>query len=310
MNDIINQANALGFRGIYLLKPAPYPFFLKRRAEGSLHKNSDHLSADPTKDYPWANAVLLLLYPYKPYVKEYRVSGYYPASNRSYHAVSTLIRYFSERSIRAERAALPIRETLLRHGIGIACKNGLTAVMPFGTRFVAQMLALDIPKELMEYRIDTMSDQYKTCPESCNLCQKICPTQAISDKGMDFSKCIRADMEDGPMQQLTMERMPALLGCELCQYACPLNSKIETEMEFPTAFALEQLLAGNTKAAYDLIGKNMRSGKRLEQHALIMAANLGRTDLLPMVESHIVDSRIGIAQAAEYAISVLHKRTE
>jgi len=112
------------------------------------------------------------------------------------------------------------------------------------------------------------------------------------------------------MQQLTMERMPALLGCELCQYACPLNSKIETEMEFPTAFALEQLLAGNTKAAYDLIGKNMRSGRRLEQHALIMAANLGRTDLLSLAESYLDDTRTGIAQAAEYAISVLHKRTE
>jgi len=195
MIDLQTHANMLGFRGIYLLKPEPYVHFQIRRKEGTLHENSRHVSDDPTRDYPWANSVLVLLYPYQPYPKTVAVSGYYPASNRSYHAAGILINRLRDRGIRAERAALPVRETLLRHGIGIACKNGLTAVMPFGTRFIVQILVLSAPSEMLLYRIDTQVKEYKSCSEHCDHCASACPAGAVSKNGMCFTDCIRADMD-------------------------------------------------------------------------------------------------------------------
>jgi len=210
-----------------------------------------------------------------------------------------------------ERVHLPVRETLLRHGIGIACKNGLTAVQPFGTRFVAQMLGLHVPSEWLQHCMEPSYDVLpKVCSDSCDRCRSACPVGAISEHGMDCFVCVRADMNGQSMKKETMERMPSLLGCEICQFACPYNTDITVDYEVPDALSLENILQGNSKAAYDLIGKNMRSGGRLEQHALILCAHLKRYDLLSLVKTYLDDKRPQVAEAAEYAFSVLHNSKE
>lgn len=306
MNTIKNLANAEGFRGVYLLKPAPYQHYLERQSAGTLHENGAALCADPMEQYPWMNAMLLLLMPYQPYLPTAGVSGYYVASNHSYHARNNLISQLNALGIRSDRISVPIRETLLRHGIGIACKNGLTAVPPFGTRFIAQTIAVCVADSLLCERLEAFDRlEYDTCPSGCDRCIKACPSHAIQNDGMNYRFCVRADMEGGLMQPQTMEHMHALLGCEVCQSVCPLNWKIAFQSEVPDAFDLERLLLDEKKPALDLIGKNMNPGGRLLQHALIMSANTGRTDLLPLIEKHLSDSRPHIVQAAEYAFSVL-----
>ena len=88
------------------------------------------------------------------------------------------------------------------------------------------------------------------------------------------------------MPPWVMERMTTLLGCEMCQDACPLNHFIRprpmTEEE-KGAFALEKLIAGDLKPALALIGKNMKKGGKLTAQAAVLAANQNRADLLPLL---------------------------
>lgn len=305
MIDLSSLAKEAGFGRCWLFQPAPFSRYQSRQREGTLHPLGQNLNWNPKEAYPWANGLLLLLWPYKPLPRERQISGYYMASNAAYHGAGELIRLLEERGIQVQRADVPVRELALQHGVGQMLKNGLTCWGELGSRVAVQVLAVALP-EPVTYDPDGALPRINPLCKGCSLCRESCPTHAIGQEtGFCYQDCLRGRIEKEPMEEEIMARLPALFGCELCQYACPLNGGIgEDEKAYP-AFGLESLLRGETGPVLALVGKNLNKGGRPIAHACILAANNGRTDLLPLVTQHLADHRSQVQQAAQWAVKRL-----
>ena len=110
------------------------------------------------------------------------------------------------------------------------------------------------------------------------------------------------------MPKAVMEHIPGLLGCELCQYACPRNLPIDfrqpTEAE-SAALDIASILRGNTAPARDLVGKNMCGGGRLLAQAAVLAGKNNRTDLIEDVRALLDHPKQNVGSAAQWAIRKL-----
>lgn len=302
--DVHALSAEYGFAACYVFTTEPFVYYERRLQAGALHSAAMDLSIDVAKEHPWANAILALIYPYRPYADNIPVSGNYPASNASYHAAGRLIRSFAENGMRAERAEVPIRELLTRSGVGVPLKNGLTLLPGFGTRYSVQALLTALP----EPAFTPVQTPPETRCASCHACERICPSGAITDAGYDYTACARAYMGGDPMEDWVMDAMTCILGCELCQKICPYNFGIEPIQEMPDAFRLEEILLGNIKPVLEIVGKNLNKKGRVIQHACVIAAKQGRTDLIPLIERWQDDAREGVRVAASYALQKLHGR--
>ena len=298
-------AEKAGFRSAYLLPVPEYKDWTRRRQDGAFAPQADYLAGDAALAYPWANALLLLVWPYTPLKAEEGVSGYYLASNQSYHALNALQETLREQSVPNEKARVPLRFCANRRGIGSMLQNGLLAIEPYGTRFVLQGLML----QWAEPAFDGPFPKKELCLH-CGLCEMACPGQAVGKNGFAYERCLRTYMEGEPMPPWVMEKLPALLGCELCQSACPLNSgqasRSLTEQE-RAAFALERLLAGEQSEALALVGKNMKKSGKLLSQAAVLAAKEGRRELLPQMEALLPNAPEGLRESLLWAISLLKK---
>lgn len=299
--DLNGLSKEFGFAACFVFTTEPFVFYEQRLRNGALHHAATELTASVANDAPWANAILLLIYPYRPFRDEVPVSGNYPASNASYHAAGKLMRKLNELGIKTERAEVPVRELLTRNGAGIPLKNGLTYLAGFGTRYSAQAMFCALPEP--DYMPAQPLQEARCC--GCHACEHICPSSAISDEGYDFKACARAYMGGDPMEPWVMDAMTCILGCELCQKVCPYNHGIEPLEDVPDAFRLEEILSGNIKPVLQIVGKNLNKQGRVIQHACVIAAKQGRTDLIPMIERWLTDEREAVRVAAGYALEKL-----
>jgi epoxyqueuosine reductase QueG len=299
--DMQKIAQEHGFPQCFVFSVEPFCYYERRLQGGALHSAARELTIDIQAKEPWANALLALIYPYRPYTDDIPVSGNYPSSNASYHAARALIKKLKSLGIRAERAEVPVREMLLRGGVGSPLKNGLTYLPGFGTRYSVQTLLV----ELQEPEYTPVREPEPVRCAGCHACERICPSKAISDAGYDFRACARAYMGGDPMEDWVMDALGCILGCELCQRICPYNMGIEPIAEQPEAFRLEELLRGNVKPALEIVGKNLNKQGRMIQHACVVAAKQKRTDMIPLIEPLTSDPREGVRVAANYALKHL-----
>lgn len=299
--NIREMAKEFGFAEAFVFSTEPFTYFERRLEDGALHHSGTSLTADVHAVYSWANAILALILPYCPYPDSVPVSGNYPSSNKAYHASNKLIRALNEQGVQAKRAYIPVRELLIRNGVGVPLKNGLTYIPGYGTRYSVQTLLIDLP-EVSYTPVQTQEEPFCT---KCHACERVCPSGAISHNGYDYKTCARAYMGGEPMEDWVMDAMTSILGCELCQSICPYNREIEPVSDVPEVFALEKLLSGDVKPALEIVGTNLNKNGRLIQHACVMAAKLGRKDLLPLIEKLLEDQREGVRVAAAYAVKRL-----
>lgn len=292
-----------GFSACFVFTTEPFVHYEQRLRDGALHAAATGFSTDLSKTAPWANAILMLIYPYRPYRDDVPVSGNYPASNAAYHASGRMMRYLNDNNIRTERAEVPIRELITRNGVGTPLKNGLTYLPGFGTRYSAQALLCAMP----EPGYASVPLQQESRCADCHACERICPSNAISDSGYDYRACARAYMGGDPMETWVMDAMACILGCELCQKVCPYNTGIESLEDAPEAFRLEEILAGNVKPVLEIVGKNLNKKGRVIQHACVIAAKQGRADLIPMIEAWLNDEREAVRVAAKYALETMRE---
>ena len=290
-----------GFAACFVFTTEEFVHYERRLKDGALHCAGNDLTVDLGQSHPWANAILALIYPYRPYRDEIPVSGNYPSSNAAYHASNRLMEQLRLAGIQTERVYVPIRELLTRNGAGVMLKSGLTYIPGFGTRYSVQVLICDLPEPIYTSAREPIATRCSTC----HACERICPSGAISEAGYDFKACARAYMGGDPMEPWVMDAMTCILGCELCQKVCPYNLGIEPIDEMPEAFRLEEILSGHIKPVLAIVGKNLNKQGRVIQHACVIAAKQGRTDLIPLIEPWVDDEREGVRVAAAYALQKL-----
>jgi epoxyqueuosine reductase len=154
-----------------------------------------------------------------------------------------------------------------------------------------------------------------SCPSGCRRCTHVCPTGALSADGrIEARRCLSylTIEHRGPIAD---EFKPALgswlFGCDLCQEVCPFNLGAPTtrEPEFQAWRAGPDLdpadLLDLDEAAFTArfggspVHRTGRPG--LVRNACLVAANLGRKDLVPRLGALEQDPDPGVADAARWA---------
>ena len=73
LTELVQQA---GFSAGYLLPVPQYEEWTRRRASGAFAPEADWIEGDPAAAWPWANGLLLLIWPYAPYAPDAVLSGW------------------------------------------------------------------------------------------------------------------------------------------------------------------------------------------------------------------------------------------
>jgi len=192
-------------------------------------------------------------------------------------------------------------------GIGFIGKNMMLITREFGSWvFLAEILTtLEIPREKPAAVRGKNLDREKC--GYCRLCHDVCPTGALSDKGLDARRCI-SYLTIEHRGSIPVELRPLigdrLFGCDACQEICPHNThgakrsalgeRLNTSQLLnihPIAGdhqALEKILSLRTEEEFNqrFQGSAVRRAKRegLVRNACVVAANIKAKSLLPLLE--------------------------
>lgn len=247
-------------------------FFTKAEKIENWRKQADaaglfnvKLFDDVENAYPYAKSLVLMMYPYEAFEIETRISAYYLASNKAYHASKKIIDAIKEKGYSAENAKIPLRAMFLKNGIGVLSKNGLLRYSDYGSRIILCAIATDaVCPRAFEIK------ETKPCEKDCCICIKSCPVQAIGNIGLEQRKCMRYYMDDIPYPESVLKNIQHYMGCEICMYVCKENADLKkrkpTEKEV-AAFDAVKLLTGEDKEARELVGKNFTRHKKLSYEA-------------------------------------------
>ena len=116
-------------------------------------------------------------------------------------------------------SALPERKCALAAGLGIPGVNGLVIHPEYGTFFVIGEIVTDF---LFAY-----SNPLPQSCLQCGQCIRHCPAGAISEAGIDYTRCLSAITQkkgDLTEEEQALVRTNGLMwGCDCCQDCCPYN---------------------------------------------------------------------------------------
>ncbi len=180
---------------------------------------------------PQARSVVVYLFPYFAGERPGNLSLY--ARGRDYHAV---IRDALAPEADAFRAAHPDNKFIIltddspipevyaaaAAGLGSRGENGLLIHPVYGSYVFIGTIVSDCP-----FPAETQAPS--PCLR-CGKCRSACPAGAISEKGINASRCLSALTQRGG--ELTTEeaeqlrRHPLIWGCDCCQQVCPMNRDI------------------------------------------------------------------------------------
>ena len=248
------------------------------------------LRFSPEQDAPLGKSLAVLIWPYAPAPlrsDELFVDSYYFASNAAYHAARELeARLVSEGHFAKANVSYPAKAAAVRAGLGWIGKNSLLHTVHFGTRVVIILMLTDI--EIIDRAAEKAVNNACT---GCNRCIKACPAGSMDENGMSHpEKCLRNFMMEGVVvPEHLRERMGMkLLGCDLCQRACPIQPK-QTE-SCRSHYKLEDFITDDPKSfsiavsrLADEIGRNTARPQRIRAQAALLAGNSRNTAYLPVL---------------------------
>lgn len=282
-------AAGLGFVRAHI-STLPEDFHWRANAEKANHLALTNLTDDVQSIFPGECRAVLLVYPYLPYddaADGATVSAYYPASDEANRKSVQVEAWLQERGYRALcRPNIPYKPIAAHSGMARYGRNGVTAIEGFGSRYALQIVLTDAPMEPDpgEGNPFLLSD---SCA-NCGRCVQACPVGALDGTGqVDISRCIRAKSDEYPLADEYRTLIGrSLYGCDICQDVCPRNAGIGRQPvpeDFQGALRLERLLAGEVSELVPYIGKNYARKARMQAKACVIAANMGRRDLLEAI---------------------------
>ena len=189
----------------------------------------------PCRNREWiphgARSVIVCAFPY--YTGEYpRVNVCKYAMVPDYHhvvrkilnqAAEKLQEYYGAAFVGfTDVSALPEKECALSAGLGFPGKNGLVIHPQYGTFFVIGEIVTD-------YLFEFDRPLSQTCLQ-CGACMKSCPSGAISENGVDYTRCLsEITQKKGELtaeEQALVRKNGLMWGCDSCQNCCPCNKKL------------------------------------------------------------------------------------
>lgn len=305
--DLVRYAQSLGFERVGITTAEPV--FRDREAllawlsEGRSGE-MDYLSRDPEKratpSQLLANvhSVISLAMAYtvgdEPLRQEGRISAY--AQGPDYHKIMTkrlesVVRYLESMAPGAECRTFvdtgPLLERAFarRAGLGFVGKNTMLITKGLGSWvFLGSILTTaDFPPDVPDER---------SCGE-CRLCIDACPTQAITAPfSLDPRRCISyltIESEKPIPEDLRPGMGGWIFGCDVCQEVCPHNVRGKPPTQDPPMPTLATILSLQSEEDFRqrFAGTPvLRSGREgLVRNACVAAANLGRRDLIGLLQS-------------------------
>ena len=289
--DIMRYAAELGFSAAYCVAP---------------------LASDGAP--PEVKTLVLLVRAYAP--GGGLVDRFYPASNAAYHAArklgERLEQALSCRAMPLPQVRLkPLCRRLAAFGSG---RNTLNYLPRIGSRFCMELLGLTA--ELTPSPMRPYDPHFLPC-SSCRRCMEACPTGAIREDGFHRERCIRHHMLSGKAMPEEMRPLigsdrgvRGIVGCDICQRACPANAEMEKQRVSTDDFTLEELLACTPETVERfaaLYGKNYAVRNRLLAQAALAAAHTGDPRYLPDLERLCESASPTVAEHARWAVEILKK---
>jgi len=145
-----------------------------------------------------------------------------------------------ENNFKAVKSNLPCKALAVLSGLAKYGKNNLCYVEEFGSYIWLGAYLSDCPSE--KY-IQPKEFIMKEC-ESCNLCEKNCPSGAISSQRFPIhhNRCITYFNESENLLPNWINPLwhNALIGCMRCQIVCPKNKNLITKSPDSILFSEEE----------------------------------------------------------------------
>jgi ferredoxin len=224
---------------------------------------------------PEAKSLLILVEFVPPFETEGGIAAYYAASTRAYHGAHALAQKLG--GVHVPR--IPLRTAALRIGLGGVGKNQLMIHPESGT--VPYLQAISLHEEL-PYAYHELN----VCL-NCGACVRACPTGALND-GFDQSKCLRKHMAASvpPPEYMRPLMGNRVVGCEICQRACPLLSARQPDLPEEERLSFEKILNGVPDGEVrELLGVNTNPNTILAAAAIAASSEiLSPTMMQPFCE--------------------------
>lgn len=178
-------------------------------------------------------ALIMYFAPYSPYdYSEFpdclKIDSYYITSNKVYFENLQLLQSLKAKGLDAKRyRRTDIKQLLDKYRLADYGMNGLCFVKEYGSFFFVATAFVEGAETEFFSSIPTVSHPLCT---RCGLCVAACPQDALVPDGFIKNKCLRQIQEeysDTPENNAALKRNGRLLGCNICQLVCPLNSHIK-----------------------------------------------------------------------------------
>lgn len=309
-------ALGLGYDRVYALPPRKFTRWQEEMAKVGEDHRAQRLSADVLDIMPEATAVVLMVKGYAPYLPFPHGFGHIP----SYYVLTQITRPWCmqvQAFIRDEMNAnavfnplLPYRATAIEAGAGSRGFNQILFTPEFGTYVNLSMVVTDA------FRAEEPGEpDLPALCSGCGACARACPTGALKGDGTwDYRRCLRHHTAVNAYPEDARTAHASLLGCDICQNACPVNRSIRPGEQAPDEiielFEIGPLLElRKNKSLHErigrLVGNNMLNGNRLLNQAVMQTVRQGLTDLAPAVERLADDANPTTAELARWALERL-----
>ena len=181
---------------------------------------------------------LCLFMPYVPHVVPEPsvafIDSYYWVSQKIYRLKKELLEFLRGDYPLACTFEGSYKALVFSLGIGRVLCNTLIWIKPFGSFFCMEVIDLEgngpgnLPQSSHPY-------EQKGCAD-CGKCEEACPTGALKNDSFEMNLCVRqkqfekADFGD----PLNVKYENRLLGCNNCQFACPMNAGVTAKAKRPS----------------------------------------------------------------------------
>lgn len=236
------------------------------------------------------------------------VSAFYFASQQAHSGILAIAERLREAGARVSDDQRLANKLLARDaGMGVIGRNSLVHNDLWGSCFTLRILVTDIAPQ------PGFSAMPATACGECMRCVQACPTGALDGTGaVNTERCLRTHMLRGTLvpQELRAPMGLRLLGCEICQRACPHNAQVPCQPPDVKSFSIEALLRSSREDLSRIahhIGWNEARLQRVQSQAALVAGNSENPDYLPVLRTLARHKRPSLSAHAQWAIEKIQR---